>query len=285
MKRFIPATLVTLTALSSTEAQEPCRPGKDSNEAKMLAFFAAPVAYSPAGNVGWLRAGDVRLSFDATYVPSPGDDISRSEICNDKGENTELSPVFPRPRLALGLGRGLALEVSWLPPVTVMDATPNLFSVGLSYLVPFGDRGMSFTARGHATAGTVKGPITCADDVIQDDDPFEVCYATRPSEDTYKPNMFGLEGVLGFGGQSRVSTYLGLGYTFLRPRFQVGFVDVNGNVDNTRIEVDLQRVAAFAGGIWHLSDRVGLTAELYSVPEDVTTVRIGGSWALRTARP
>ncbi|MGQ0646272.1 MAG: hypothetical protein ACT4P7_01805 [Gemmatimonadaceae bacterium] len=280
---------IALSALLSGVAgaqQVVCKPGSDSNEAKMLAFFAAPIAFSPAGNAAPLRSGEVRLSFDATYVPEPGKDITSPEKCyrNDKTENTQLSPVFPRPRVAVGLGGGFSLEATYLPPITVMDATPNLVAVALGYGRALGARGMSLLVRGHATVGQVEGPITCSPDVIQTGNPAGSCYATDPSDDTYKPNMFGIEGALGFGGTSKLQTYLGAGFTQLRPRFKVGFVDAANNVDNTEIEVDLTRVVAFAGGAYRVNSRVALTAELYSVPQDVTTVRVGGSWVLRGGR-
>lgn len=249
----------------------------------MLAFFAAPIAFSPVGNVAPMAAGEVRLAFESTLVPTPSETIRRPEICyvDTKTENTELSPFFPRPRVAVGLGAGFALEATWLPPITVMDATPNLFQVALGFGRAIGTGGMSYLLRGHATIGQVKGPITCSPDVIQTTNPTGTCYATEPSEDTYKPNMVGFEGALRFGGNSRLQTYLGGGVTSLRPRFHVGFTDFVGNVDTTRVIVDLTRFTAFAGAAYKANSRFSLTAELYSQPEDVTTIRAGGLYVLR----
>lgn len=249
----------------------------------MLAFFAAPIAFSPAGNIAPMAAGEVRLGFDVTYVPTPSAEIRRPEKCytDAKTENTELSPVFPRPRVSLGLGGGFAVEATFLPPITVMDATPTLFAAALRYVRAIGDGGTSFLLRGHTTIGEVKGPITCSPDVIQVTNPVGTCYANEPSEDTYKPNMVGFEGAFIFGGNSRLRTYIGGGITSIRPRFHVGFTDFVGNVDTTRVIVDLTRVTAFAGAAWTANRRIALTAELYSQPEDVTTIRLGGVYILR----
>lgn len=281
------ALLVVLTQLA--QAQGSCadgRPSKGSNEAKMLAFFAAPLAFSPSGNVGVMRSGEIRVSFDATYVPTPSSDITTPQECyrNDKTENTELSPIFPRPRVAIGLGAGFAIEGMYLPPITVMDATPNLVSFALSY-----SRGLGSTTvlglRGHATIGEVGGPITCSEDVIQSNRPTGSCYAFKPSDDTYKPNMFGAEVFLAFGGRSsKLQGYVGGGMTALRPEFQVGYIDALNNVDDTRLEVSLTRAVAFVGGSYQIAPRFALTGELYSVPEDVTTVRFGGSFTLRSGK-
>jgi hypothetical protein len=281
--RRLSVSVALLVAAASAAGAQECRPGKDSREAQMLAFFAGPIAFSPSGNIAPLSKGEIRLGFDVTYVPTPSAEIRRPETCytDTKTENTELSSVFPRPRISFGLGGGLALEATYLPPITVMDATPNLFQVALGYNRALGGGGMSLLLRGHATVGQVKGPITCSPDVIQTTNPTGTCYATSPSEDTYKPNMVGFEGALGFGGNSRLRTYVGAGFTALRPRFHVGFTDFVGNVDTTRVIVDLTRFSAFAGGAWSLTPKLALTAELYSQPEDVTTIRFGGQWVLR----
>lgn len=268
-------------AIEALHAQNVCKPAKDARESKLMAYFAAPIAFSPAGFVAPLRRGEVRLSFDATYIPTPGDDISRPEDCynNSKTENAGLSNVFPRPRLGIGLTNEVYVEASYLPPVTVMDATPNLFSIALGWGRALGRNVVGI--RAHATVGQVEGPITCGPDAIQSSNPSGICYATKVSEDTYKPNMFGAELAVGRNVTERASAYGGVGATALRPRFQVGFTDANGVLDNQKVEVDLVRVALFVGGRLGLGSRTGLTGEVYSVPQDITTVRIGGSYSIR----
>lgn len=257
-----------------------CRPPKDSSEAKLLAFFATPIAFSPAGHAERLAPGAVRLSFDFTYVPKPSAEINRSSYCQRKGESTNLSSVFPRPRLAIGLPGGLFVEGSYLPPVTVMDATPNLGSVALGWSKPLTSRSF-VTLRAHATFGNVKGAITCAEDVLQQTTATKACYGDKPSKDTYKPNMIGGEGIYGISPNPRFSAYVGAGYSSLKPRFQVGFTSLNGALDDTKVLVDLSRVAAFAGGKYDVFPGAAITAELYSVPQDATTFRVGGSFTLR----
>lgn len=275
------AIAVLASAISGSE----CRPPKDSSEAKLLAFFAAPIAFSPSGHAGRLAVGAVRLSFDLTYVPTPGADIRRASFCQRKSENTELSPVFPRPRIAIGLPRGFVLEGSYLPPVTILDATPNLGSIALAWTRSRSARESAaatwLTLRAHTTIGSVRGPITCSADAIQSTNPSLVCYGNEPSDDRYSPNMVGVEGSVGWSGTGRFSGYVGGGYTSIRPRFDVNFLSLNGVRDDTRVLLDDSRIAAFAGGALRLSDNSAITAELYSVPRDVTTIRIGGSWTVR----
>jgi hypothetical protein len=277
--RLLCALLVALP-LSQAVAQSTCRPNEDDNEAKLLAFFAAPIAFSPAGNITALNPGQVRLGFELTYIPEPDASISRSQRCfADKTERTHLSPVLPRPRLAIGLPGGWALEATYLPPVTVADATPNMGSVALSRLTNIGTANLLL--RVHATMGQVEGAITCPADEVQQSNIAEPCFGPRPSEDTYKPNMFGGEAAVTFVVSPRLTGYAGGGYTSLRPRFQVGFQEGSGFYDNTKIEVDLNRVSLFAGGSWAVAPALNLLAELYSVPEDLTTFRLGASYTWR----
>jgi hypothetical protein len=275
-----------LVLAGSAEAQL-CTPGEDANEAKLLAFFAAPIAFSPAGLAERLGSGAVHLSFDVTYVPTPSREIRTPDRCytSNKQENTDLSPIFPRPRLAIGLPGGFYVEGSYLPPITVMDAEPNLGSVALAKVFSMrstpGGSELNLLLRGHATFGKVRGAITCPSDALHLDDPARPCYGTAQSKDTYKPNMRGGEIALSWRGAGNLAAYVGGGYTSLPLRFQVGFQEGDGDFDSTRVEVDLSRISAFAGARYEIFRGVALTAELYSQPEDVTTFRFGGRYALR----
>jgi hypothetical protein len=282
--------LATSLTAASAQAQTgvTCRPSTESNEAKLLAFFATPIAFSPGGIVGSVAPWHARLSFEASYVPSPSKKIQQPEACYGikKTENTDLSPVFPRPRLTLGLPGGFLLEGSYLPPVTVADAQPNLGSVALSRpwtIAGSAESGSTaLLLRGHATFGRVRGSITCPKKAIQTTDANIACYGTAPSSDTYKPNMFGAEvGLAREASGGRWGTYALTGATWLRPRFQVGFQYKDAAFDDTKITVDMTRFAAGAGAWYRLGASTAVTGELYSVPSDATTFRIGGAYTFR----
>lgn len=72
-----------------------------------------------------------------------------------------------------------------------------------------------------------------------------------------------------------------LAFALLMPRFQVGFTSRNGFVDNTKVRVDLTRVSLFGGLAYAIAKSVDLSAQLYSAPQDATTLRAGISWRLR----
>lgn len=277
-----------LCSATSAFAQGECRPSENSNEAKLLAFFATPISFSPGGIARSLPAKRIRIGFEASYVPSPSREIQQPEACYSikKTENTNLSPIFPRPRIWVGLPFGFILEGSYLPPVKVADAEPNLGSVALSLPLRLAGSeetgGLSVLLRGHATYGRVRGSITCPKKKLQQTDATAACYGELASADTYKPNMFGTEGaavVEGAGG--KWGAYAAPGVTWLRPRFQVGFQYLSGAFDNTKIIVDMTRFAAGVGGWYRVNEGTAITGEIYSVPSDATTLRIGAALGYR----
>jgi len=267
--------------LGAVPAAAQCRPGEDSNEAKLLAHYSAPIVFAPQGAPSFAR-GRVTIGGDLTYIPQPDPALERTGRCfMPKKESTRLSPVFPRPRLTIALPLGIGVEVAYLPPVRVAGAKPNLLSGALSVARPLfvvAGQPIVAAARVHATRGYVNGAITCGDDALQQSDSTAPCYGSEKSNDTFRPNMWGIDGSVGRAFRDgRLSVYAGGGVTWLAPRFRVGFDDGRGFVDRTRVEVDLRRVAIFGGGAWHLAGIWSATAQLYSVPVDVTLFRIGAT--------
>jgi len=274
---------IAAVALLSEVATTQCKVGKETNEAKLLAYYAAPLAFSPSGRLDRMAPGAVRAAFELTYIPAPGDELRQTSQCfAPKEENSQLSPVLPRPRVAVGLPAGFFIEGTYLPPLTVADATPNMTSLALGFVRQLGAR-LGLALRAHGTFGHVTGPITCDADAVQNTNPNRACYGNAKSKDTYWPNIVGVESALTWtgAGDGRFAGYVGGGYSSLRPRFKVGFQPANAPFDSTRVEVDLTRVAVLAGGRYRFSRKVDLTGEIYSVPKDVTTVRLGASLGLR----
>jgi hypothetical protein len=283
--RTFACALVLLPGLANRTLAQ-CRPPSDSREAKLLAFYEAPLAFSaltaPVAN----PAARVSIGAELAPVPSAGSDLEHGSICfASTGENTRLTPVFGRPRLTVFLPGGISLEGSYIPPLTIGDATPNLGSLAIAktFALPWRRTvtPLALMLRGHGTFGNVKGPITCSSNHLQQSSANDPCFGSSPSHDTFHPTMYGLESVLGaslMGG--RLDAFGGAGVTWLRPRFQVNFTDGNGVTDNTRVEVNLQRLALLAGVTARVAGALGLTAEVYSIPEDVTTGRLGASYRL-----
>ena len=279
--------VATVSALGpATDVPGECRVPKGSNEAKLLAFYSGPVAFSPAGAPEQSRPWTLRLGAEVGFVPHPDSSIQQSSFCFiRKTEHTRLASFFVRPRLTLTLPRGFAIEASYLPPVDFHDAEANLASAALSWtkrlrMAPTGDA-TRLMLRVHGTAGEVKGSITCPQQALQLADPMQACYGNSPSHDTFKPRMVGVEGIVStVAWDGRLAFYAGAGGNFLRPKFQVGFDNAQGFADTTVIAVDISRLAMFAGFTAAVTDKIDFSGQAYGVREDDVTFRLGGGYRL-----
>ena len=268
-------------------ARAQCRPGPNTNEAKLLAFYSAPITFSALDAPKRESAWHIELQAEVSPVPSADPSIEHASECYTASakQHSRLTSVFARPRLLVTLPLGLAIEASYIPPVRVGDAHPHLASAALSETAPlngFGPFGSSaIMIRADGTIGHVRGPITCAQPSLQQSEPDSACYGNRPSNDTFTPTMFGLEGVYGVKSRGgRFEFFAGSGITWLRPRFEVGFTNLNGVPDNTMVEVNLERWSLLGGATLNLPASFAVTTEVYSVPKDVTTWRLAVSYRL-----
>ncbi|MGH7628674.1 MAG: hypothetical protein ACREOF_04670 [Gemmatimonadales bacterium] len=267
--RLVGALLLLLPA--RLVAQE-CRPPESSNEAESFGMVSVPLAFGRAQAPELLPG--LRLGLEAVYVPQIDDETATPTICRPgKGpENVNLSPVIPRPRLSVPLPLGLAFEASWIPPVRVGGVKANLFGVSLGR--SFGSfEGVVVALRGHATFGSVRAPITCNDDALED--ATSECFQGIRSDDRFSPNILGADVAVSApvaGG--RLRPYAGAGYNRLTPRFQVNFTNSVGSVDTTKVIVNLDRLVVFGGATWILSYRMALSGEVYATPADALTARL-----------
>jgi len=285
--RTYPIILVVLAGVAVPAARAQCRPGANSNEAKLLAFYSAPITFSALDAPKRPSPWHLELQAEVSPVPTADPAIEHASECYTASamQHSRLTSVFARPRVILTLPLGLAIEASYIPPIQVGDAHPHLGSAAISETAPlagFGPFGSSaLMIRAHGTIGHVNGPITCAQSSLQQTDPEGACYGDRPSDDEFKPNMFGVEGVYGVTSRGgRFDFFAGSGVTWLRPRFEVGFTNLDGVVDNTQVEVNLQRWSLLGGATLHLPASFAITTEVYSVPKDVTTWRLAASYRL-----
>jgi len=284
-QRSLLAAVALGTTLVSHAVGAQCRPPASSHEARLLAFYEAPFAFSMSAAPERLRPGALSFGGEAIPVPSPSSVLQHPSYCyQNTTNNTKLAPLFGRPRLAIGLPAGFTLEASYLPNVTVDAAEASMVSMALAHAqaLSLAGRQVTLAFRADGTAGMVRGAITCPPSSLQTADANEPCYGTRQSRDTFHPNSVGLEAALALrdlGG--RADAYIGAGARSLQPRFKAGFIDALGNVDHTTVNVDLLRATGFAGITTRVGDRIALSTQLYVVPADVTTMRISAAYTWR----
>jgi hypothetical protein len=274
-----------LSAAGGLYAQ--CELPSRSDEARLLAFYSGPIAFSPFRTPEVLEPAAIVAGLELVLIPNPSEELSGTGTCfTRQSPQADLAPSFVRPRFTFGLARGLELEASYVPPIRISGTEPNIASAALSWTRPLRS---SWTGgaprvmvRAHGTVGRVRGAITCPSSELQQSNPAAPCYGSRESRDTFEPNMFGLEAAAAWETViTGLAGYAGVGVNWLRPRFQVGFTDANGTVDTTRVFVDLTRFVVFTGVTWHAARPFEVSAQVYSVPEDVTAFRIAGAYKFR----
>jgi hypothetical protein len=275
------STTVLLALVTAREAHAQCKPPLNSNEAKLLAFYEAPVVFAPASAPLALGPGQLGIVGELETVPSAPSALDQTHDCYIQStESAHLSPLLPRVRLSVGLPLGFAVEGSYEPRITVAGATPSFGSLAVSYthaLTPF----VTIQARAHGTTGTVDGPITCPRSALQQSNPAGPCWGTQVSDDQFSPNSVGTDvtGAVTPGG-GRLTAYGGAGYVYMPAQFRVGFTNLSGLTDHTVVQVGLSRETLFGGVSVRLISSLSAGAQVYAVPADVTTVRASLSYRL-----
>ena len=277
------AVAAALGTIAFGAAGAQCRPPASSHEARLLAFYEAPVLFSMGSAPERLAPGSLRIGAEAIPVPSPDPVLTHPSFCYQyTTNNTKLAPLFGRPRIVVGLPAGFAVEGSYVPPVSVSSARVTIGSLALTrtQTIPFGRGNLLLQLRAHGTLGRIHGPITCPRASLQLDAPASPCYGTTPSRDSYDPKSLGVEAAAATG-LGRLDAFVGGGANRLDPRFRAGFTDALGNVDNTTVDVALVRGVAFGGATLHLPHDLAVSGQLYVVPADVSTVRFGVAYRVR----
>ncbi len=273
------AVCVGLPALATAQ----CRPPANSNTAKLLTFYEVPIIYATPDAPVVQAPGKLDLTFELVGVPTPPSSITMSDFCyTAKQEGSHLAPVLPRLRLSIGLPAGFVIEGSYVPPITIDQATPNFGSVSIAWdklltgpTTEHSGAVVTLQLRVHGTTGSITGPITCPANALQQTDPGQPCYGTVQSKDTYYPNSLGGEVAVGVGSaDGRFSGFAGTGYTWETPNFRVGFTDLNGSTDRTLVEVNVGRIPVYGGVSVRIIQALDAGAEVYSNPIDATTWRV-----------
>ena len=255
----------------------------DTAEGRLLGFYAASLLFTPLSVVGPTSPARLAAGVELGYVPRLG--ARQRETGTDKPQNTNLAPVFPRPRVAVGLGGGAVLEASWLPPVKVFGVRANLVNAALS--APLGaGRGVGLRGRVAAPWGRVEGAITCSEDIAEDGSAdLQLYYAVicngRDSEDRFEPRHVAGELVATglrarpFAGGTWVP-WGALGVRVERTRFDIGVRREDGSrePDHPILVLRGTRAHGSVGLAWAGPRDLALAAEAFYAPGSLVTARV-----------
>jgi opacity protein-like surface antigen len=237
----------------------------DRPESWGMKYYASLALLTSMGVPQKRAAGSLDLGFEGGYVPQLSDEERRIGFNGTKLEDVNKTSFFGRIRGSVGLGKGLALELGYTPPVEMGGATPNIFALALGR--PF-DLSPSWRlgVRGYGQIGTIEADITCsADEVAAGDDlqqnPFQ---CVEPSQDESHQKVIGLELVAGYDGKSRFKPYVGLGINYMDLEFDVNALYSDGQVEDHNVQLTSgTTVSTTAGLTFAASERWRVTAELF----------------------
>lgn len=290
--RIAPSLFILPALLAGTlplAAQGDCTLGHlpdDSHEAEIFRIRGAATAFGRAIAPSAYHPGGVVLMMEAATLQEIDSVTATPSYCRagKPAENVNLMSVLPRPRVIFATADGVTLEASWIPPITVNDVKANVFGLAVARTVEAGPGVLSMRAA--ATLGEIRAPITCTKEQIAVDpaDPnaTECAGGAEPSSDHYKPNSFSLDLTYGWilaAGKFR--PYIGGGANFLRPRFQVDFVDQFDVKQDQKVETNMTRPAFFGGLTWAPVGPLGVTAEYYADPGTAWTARFSLAYILK----
>jgi hypothetical protein len=265
--------VVALLATARIATAQTCSPATSSNEAKLFGVRSLTLVMSP-GAVSPDAAGTIRGGVEIAYLPWIRSETARPTTCRPgkEGENVNALPAVARARVSVVLGKGFGLEASWLPPVRIAGIRSNLLGLAARHTKALAPQ-VVLTSRVHATVGHVTGPFTCSEEAVTE--PSSECHLGTVSSDRLEPNIYGADMGLGWTPSSgRIQLHGGGGVSRLMPRFQVHFRDAAGVLDTTRVEVDLTRIALFAGVTTAIGARLRASAEVYATTRDGATARV-----------
>ena len=194
-------------------------------EQRLIDIHSLLLDLGPVGGPGDLAPGEVDLGLEVIGVP-PIDGTTGTKRQLTARDHT---PLFPRPRLAVGLpapaGFRAFAGLSYIPPVTLAEVSSHFggLEAGLAWLPGPWRVGV----RAHALYAHSRSPVT---------DP-----ATRDTLDT-----------LAFGVDLAAAYELGLGPATLTPYAGVGYTHARGDFTVTSDGVELHSrddALALAGGL------------------------------------
>lgn len=272
-RRWLPAILLGIAAglggprtahaqlvVAETERLDFERP--ESWGMKYYASLALPTGMAAPHRLG---AGQVELGLEGGYVPQLNDAERRIGFNGTKLEDVNKTSFFGRIRGSVGLGRAVAVELAYTPPIERGGARPHILALALAR--PFGiSDAWRLGVRGYGQLGTIEADVTCsAAEVAAGDDlaanPFQ---CVEPSQDESRQKLAGLELTLGYDAHARFKPYVGLAVNYMDLEFDIGARYASGRVEDRSVQLTSGTTfSATAGLSYAVGARIRVSAELF----------------------
>jgi len=244
----------------------------DRPEAWALKYFTSVSLLTGFGVPEERRAGSLELGLELSWIPDLDARQRQVGFSGSKVEDVNKAPVLLRPRAVIGLPRGFALTVAYVPPVEVFGVEPHLLAVSLDR--PVGHAGdWRFGARLYAQVGQVVSDITCPREVAGSEDlEINPTGCDEASADTVRMRYAGFELSAGRDAAAAHDTawmpYAALALNRLDTEFEVDAL-TNGLRDRSRLTARGWTWSATAGVRYRHRSGVGLAVEAFYTPLSV----------------
>ena len=260
MASAAPALAQPQLVITATETLDFDRP-----EAWGMKYYTSLALLTSMGVPERMEKGQIALGFEGGYVPQLSDEERRLGFNGRSLQDVNKTSLFGRIRGRAGLGKGIALELGYTPPIELGGAKPHFFALALGRPFRLSDA-WRLGVRGYGQIGRIQGDITCGADAVAAGDDLEqnpfLC--VQPSRDTSRQKVIGLELVTGLDGRSRFKPYVGLLASYMDLEFQIDALYTNGNTEDHTLQLtDGTTLSATAGLTYAAGDRWRVTAEVF----------------------
>ncbi len=241
-------------------------------ESWAMQYFASASVMTSLGPVEPSEPGELRLGFEAMWVPELDREQRTVGFGGFKEEDLNRSAVWGRLRLDVGLPGRFTATIGWIPPVELDGVDASLVSLALGRpLVTRDAWGLGLRLIGQT--GEVKGDLTCkegAEHLFPSGSPENPFGCEAPSSDEVTLDYWGAQLVSHHRLQAGAGPVLHFGVSWHRMDldFQVEALTF-GFLDRSLLRAEGDTWALTAGARWDLGERSTLAVEGFYSDLDV----------------
>jgi hypothetical protein len=246
--------------VAETETLDFARP-----ESWGMKYYASLALLTGMGAPHALGAGELELGLEGGYVPQLSDVQRRIGFRGTKLEDVNKTSVFGRLRGGVGLGKAMAFELAYTPPIEKGGAKPNILALALSRPFELSDA-WRLRVRGFGQIGTIEADVTCsaAEAAAGDDVSANPFQCVEPSRDESRQKLIGLELAIGYDARSRFKPYVGLGASYMDLEFRINAHYADGLVEDHGVLLTSGTAfSATAGLTYAAGERWRISAEAF----------------------
>jgi opacity protein-like surface antigen len=247
----------------------------DRPEAWAMKYFTSATALTGLTTPDRPTPGSFSIQFESGWLPRLSAAQEHVGFNGSAQEDLNQAPVVMRPRVTVGLGRGLAITAAVDPPIRTFGVTPRLLALGLDGVIH--DSGAWRTGwRAHGQIGSVTAAVTCPASVLSfaPGSASNRAGCTAESSDVTSLRYGGVEFQVERRISRRFAPHAAIGANVVDTVFQTD-AQTFGKPDRTRLRASGVTLTSSAGVGYAVTERIALAADLFYAP--LTVRRPGDS--------